>query len=53
MQRKKKAYKSAKNYKYPSKTIIGYRDCFWQLINSISGGVFFNLFYKIVEDKAK
>lgn len=46
-------YNTAKNYKSHSKTIIGWKDCFWQLINSGFGGVLFNLFYKIVEAKAK
>lgn len=46
-------YNSAKNYKSHSKTIIGWKDCFWQLINSSFRGILFNLFYKIVEVKAK
>lgn len=45
----------AKKYKCPSNTkaIIGWRDCFWQIINLSFGNVLFNLFYKRIQDKGK
>lgn len=37
----------------PSKTIIGWRELFLQIINSSFRSVLFNLFYKRIQDKAK